>query len=247
MLGQQKENHQPVRPVLKSCTSHFCCVSWDKSCNLSEPPLTFSKTGTAPTSEGYYRVSAHQPGKRSQRSWALKRCPFPLAPPSQVARLTYSSPTVCKSLFQALGTQTRQKKGLASQGAAGPWSPTLPLDLLPEEASRQMNKTPQHVLWAAHGLPGEPLASGGASEMQALWAEPGICTLSTVTLAPQGPGGSRQMGHLVSVREPAPLHSPALSPPTDTSQGLLTPTLSPMVMKARESKFRGSLQGRAEV
>lgn len=243
----EKENHQPVRPVLKSCTSHFCCVSWGKSRNLSECPLTFSKTGAAPTYKGCYRVSAHQPGKRSQRCWALKRCPFPLAPPSQVARLTHSSPMVCKSRFQALGTQTGQKKGLASQGAVGPWSPTLPLDLLPEEASRQTNKTPQHVLWAAHGLPAcfprEPLASGGASEMQALWAEPGICTLSTATLGPQGPGGSHQTGHLVSIREPAPLHSAALSPPSDTSQGLLTPTLSPMVMKARESRFRGSLQG----
>lgn len=82
--------------------------------------------------------------------------------------------------------------------------------------------------------------------MQALWAEPGICTLSTMTLAPQGTGGSHQMGHLVSIREPAPLHSAALSPPTDTFQGLLTPTLSPMVMKARESRFRGSLQGRVK-
>ena len=76
-----REDRQPVRPVLKSCPHHFRCVPWGNSLNLSEPPLTFYRAGTAPTSKGCCKVSAGRSGKCSQRRGALERCSFPPAPP----------------------------------------------------------------------------------------------------------------------------------------------------------------------
>lgn len=117
----EREDCQPVRPVLKSCPNYFRCVPWGNSF-ITSLSLPSPSTGQAQHLLPRAAARCQQAGLGSAPSGVgpLRDAPSLSPRSAQVDRVNHSFgiPTTRKSLLQAPGTRTGQQKGLTSQGAA---------------------------------------------------------------------------------------------------------------------------------